>query len=418
MLYLLALFLYFLVYLAIRSEYVVVTIRAQVPSYTPDRVLIIGNLDCLGNWKEFSREMEKVESGLFETKIRVQRSETISFKFSLGSWETVEKGSRFEDVANRSIEAKKNLVLELEVHHFGGYEWESRSHTRTGNFQFLRNFPARSLSNQRNIIIYLPPSYTKETARRYPVLYMHDGNNVFDSQTAFMGVEWEVDEASETLIRHGAIEESIIVGVYNTAHRMDEYTPIRSGKYGGGSGRQYLEFLIKELMPVINQRFRTLKGAQHTGIMGSSLGGLISLYAGFAYPDAFSMVGSLSPSLWWGDHYMEREFIPAQKHHKGMKIWMDMGTREGMNSKGFSIALEDTRRMNRLLQKLGYSQGEDLYYFEHQGAGHDEASWARRIHLPLLYFLGEEVDSSLWKIPLSLSLPQPQEEETNLLRAS
>ena len=115
---------------------------------------------------------------------------------------------------------------------------------------------------------------------------------------------------------------------------------------------------------------------------------------------------------------MEREFIPTQKHHKGMKIWMDMGTREGMNSKGFSIALEDTRRMNRLLQKLGYSQGEDLYYFEHQGAGHDEASWARRIHLPLLYFLGEEVDSSLWKIPLSLSLPQPQEEETNLLRAS
>ena len=405
MLYLAVFIFYLAIYLVIRSEYVNLTIRVKVPTYTTDDVFMIGNLDCLGNWKEFSHKLRKREDGVYETNIRVSKGKALAFKFSLGSWDSQEKGSRFEDLENRNFEVRKSEIIELEVLNFGGFQWESGANTRIGNFQFLRHFPSKILNSSRNIILYLPPSYFKNETSRYPVIYMHDGNNIFDAYTAFMGVEWEVDEAAETLMVNNAIKEAIIVGVYNTPHRMDEYTPTRSERYGGGRGDEYIRFLIEELMPAVNGKFRTLTTRENTGIMGSSLGGLISLYAGLAYPDVFSMIGAISPSLWWDDRYMEREFVANKKHQRGMKIWLDMGTREGMNSQGYSMALEDTRRMSKLLEQLGYTQGQDLYYFEHQGAGHDEASWAARIHLPLLFFLGDAKDRSLWKIPLPLSLP-------------
>ena len=179
MLYLSVLVLYFLLYLLIRSEYVHLQIRVKVPAYTPDHVYMIGNLDCLGNWKSFTHKLEKGKGGVYQTNIRVSRLKRLSFKFALGSWDSVEKGPRFEEIGNRKFLVKKSQVLELEVKHFGGFEWESRAHTRTGNFQFLRNFSSRILSNQRNVIVYLPPSYASETSRKYPVIYMHDGNNVF-----------------------------------------------------------------------------------------------------------------------------------------------------------------------------------------------------------------------------------------------
>lgn len=408
MLYLSVLALYLFLYLLIRAEYINLKIRVKVPAYTSEDVYVIGNLDCLGNWKKFSHKMKKGDGGIYETSIRVSKGKELSFKFTLGSWDTEEKGPRFEKLENRSFQVTKSEIIEFEIANFGGFEWESGANTRTGNFQFLRHFPSNILNSRRNVILYLPPSYFKDQSRRYPVIYMHDGNNIFDAHTAFMGVEWEVDEAAETLMTHGAIQEAIIVGVYNTPNRMDEYTPTHSKRYGGGRGDLYIRFLIEELMPAVNAKFRTLTGREHTGIMGSSLGGLISLYAGLAYPDVFSMIGSISPSLWWDDRYMERDFVLGQKHHGGMKIWLDMGTREGMNSQGYSMALEDTRRMSALLQKIGYVQGEDLFYFEHRGAGHDEASWAARIHLPLLFFLSDAKDQSLWKIPLPLSLPDPQ----------
>ena len=151
---------------------------------------------------------------------------------------------------------------------------------------------------------------------------MHDGNNLFDANTAFMGVEWEVDEAAERLIEMDLLHEIIIVGVFNTAARLDEYTPTSSSKMGGGRGPQYLKFLIDELMPVINQKFNTLTGPANTGIMGSSLGGLISLWAGFEHPEVFGRIGSISPSLWWDSNMMENEYLP-NKNRIDHKIWLD-----------------------------------------------------------------------------------------------
>lgn len=349
---------------------------------------MVGNLMILGNWQHHSHELIKSETGVYETSLRVQASSIIEFKFTLGTWESVEKGPRFGDISNRKIQADKSQVIDIEIANFAGFEGESSSHTRHGKFEFIRSFSSAYLNNHRNILVYLPPSYKHNSDRKYPVLYMHDGNNLFDSNTAFMGVEWEVDEAAEKLIKQDLLQEIIIVGVFNTMARLEEYTPTSSVTMGGGRGPLYLKFLIEELMPVINQKFNTLTGPANTGIMGSSLGGLISLWAGFEHPDVFGRIGSISPSLWWDSNFMEKVYLPT-KEQLDHKIWLDMGTFEGLNRQGKSVALQDTQRVSNLLLRKGYQQGHDLFYFEHIGARHDEASWASRIHMPLLFLFGK-----------------------------
>lgn len=388
MLYLIVILAFLVGFYFIRSRYVTLVIRAKAPQYIDNNPRIIGNLPIIGSWKNHNHELQKLESGIFETVLRIPAYEKLEFKFTLGNWESVEKGQRFGDISNRIIDSSKSQVIELEIANFAGFEGESLNHTRKGKFEIIRNFPSRLLNNQRNILVYLPPSYKPNGKRKYPVLYMHDGNNLFDASTAFMGVEWEVDEAAERLIEQDLLQEIIIVGVFNTAARLEEYTPTHTSKMGGGRGPLYLQFLIDELMPVINQKFNTLTGPSNTGIMGSSLGGLISLWAGFEYPEVFGRIGSISPSLWWDTNFMENLYLP-KKSKLNHKIWLDMGTNEGLNRQGQSIALKDTQRVSELLVNKGYKQGSDLFYFEHAGAMHDEASWASRIHMPLLFLFGK-----------------------------
>ena len=389
MLYLIIILVFVGGFFLVRTRYVDLVIKVNVPDYIDQAPCVIGGLPILGNWKDHSHRLTLLEDGRYEAKLRVQAKTHLEFKFTLGGWESVEKGKRFGEIPNRKIIADRSQIVEFEIANFNGFEDESPTHTRHGKFEYIRNFPSKHLENHRNILIYLPPSYKPDNNKKYPVLYMHDGNNLFDANTAFMGVEWEVDEAAERLIEMDLLHEIIIVGVFNTAARLDEYTPTSSSNMGGGRGPKYLKFLIEELIPVINQKFNTLTGPNNTGIMGSSLGGLISLWAGFEHPDVFGRIGSISPSLWWDSNMMENEYLP-QKDRVKHKIWLDMGTQEGLNRQGKSLALQDTRQVSELLKSKGYKQGEDLYYFEHVGAYHDEASWASRIHMPLLFLFGKE----------------------------
>ncbi len=373
----------------VRTRYVDIVIKASAPEYIEEPLSIVGGLPVLGNWLDHSHKMIRRDDGLYETRLRVAANARVEFKFTLGSWESVEKGKRFGEIPNRKISTDRSEIIEFEIANFAGFEDESPDHTRHGKFEYIRNFPSKFLENNRNILVYLPPSYKPASRRKYPVLYMHDGNNLFDSNTAFMGVEWEVDEAAERLIELDLLNEIIIVGVFNTAARLEEYTPTSSSKMGGGQGPKYLKFLIEELMPIINHKFNTLTGPSNTGIMGSSLGGLISLWAGFEHPDVFGRVGSISPSLWWDSNMMEKNYLP-KKDRLDHKVWLDMGTQEGLNRQGKSLALQDTRKVCELLKSKGYKQGKDLYYYEHIGAYHDEASWASRIHMPLLFLFGKD----------------------------
>jgi predicted alpha/beta superfamily hydrolase len=254
----------------------------------------------------------------------------------------------------------------------------------TGDFRRHTKFRSRFLKHDRDVLVYLPPDYEKNKNRRYPVLYLQDGQNLFDGSTAFVkGQEWHVDETAQKLIESGAIEPLIIVGVYNTADRTDEYTPNNDPKHRvGGLADRYGRMLTEELKPFIDANYRTLPDAPHTGLGGSSLGGLVSLYLARQYPNTFGRIAVLSPSVWWSDRHILKT-VNALPHKLPCRIWLDMGTSEGGDEA--HVHLQNARDLRDALLAKGWKLGAELYYYEAAGAGHTEAAWADRIDLVLRF---------------------------------
>ncbi|MES2177128.1 MAG: alpha/beta hydrolase-fold protein [Gemmatimonadota bacterium] len=253
-------------------------------------------------------------------------------------------------------------------------------HTITGDVRTHENFHSRHLEHDRAIIVYLPPGYDVDDATRYPVLYLHDGQNIFDRATAF-GEEWHVDESAQELISAGDIEPLIIVGIYNTGEfRVDEYTPTAEREKGrGGHADDYGRMLIEELKPFIDSTYKTLPSAHSTALGGSSLGGLVTLHLGLRYPMAFSRLAVLSPSVWWDDRVVLRE-VEDLSEKLPLRIWLDAGTAEG------SDTIQNARDLRDALVAKGWAIGDDLAYLEAEGGEHNEASWGARV-APLLKFL-------------------------------
>jgi predicted alpha/beta superfamily hydrolase len=252
-------------------------------------------------------------------------------------------------------------------------------------------FFSKTLGNKRFIDVYLPPGYYERLYKSYPVLYMHDGNNLFDPKISFGGVSWDVDLTVEYLTENNLIEEIIVVGISNSFDREYEYTwtPMYLDyddiKQGGG-GRKYSRFLVSELKPFIDNKYRTLPYRDTTAVMGSSLGAIISFYLGLYYPHVFSKVGMMSPSLWWGNGIVYKH---AKNLVPNIQIWLDMGTKEYEGEIYENEGIESTRKFRDVLLDIGFIEGENLAYFEHEGAEHNERSWAKRLHLPLMYFFGK-----------------------------
>jgi predicted alpha/beta superfamily hydrolase len=234
-------------------------------------------------------------------------------------------------------------------------------------------FHSEILPDDRAVSVYLPVRYMEEKERRFPVLYLHDGQNLFDGRTSYIaGRTWNAHTTADQLTDQGEIEPLILVGIANTGlRRMAEYTPTRDYKMGGGEGRSYGRLLIEELKPLIDRSYRTLRGPENTGMGGSSLGGLISLYLGFAHPEVFGKVAVMSPSLWW-DHRSILNAINDQATKPDLRIWLDMGTAEGLRH------LRDTDMLERVLLNRGWRSGVDLRYVKAQGAIHDERAWSER----------------------------------------
>ena len=250
---------------------------------------------------------------------------------------------------------------------------EGAVHTLTGDFRTHDDFHSRHLEQNHTLIVLRPPGYDDDPNRRYPVLYLHDGQNIFDQATS-VGEEWRVDETALGLITAGAIEPLIIVGIYNTGeHRIDEYTPTADAeKKHGGKADQYGRMLIEEIKPFIDREYRTRPDAASTGLGGSSLGGLLTIHLGIRHPEVFGKLAALSASVWWDGKVILREIgeLPGKLP---LRIWLDAGTQEGAE------VIADSRALRDSLVAKGWVEGQDLVYIEAEGAQHDEASWGSRI---------------------------------------
>jgi predicted alpha/beta superfamily hydrolase len=261
-------------------------------------------------------------------------------------------------------------------------------HTLTGDIRVHKSFHSKILNNDRDVLVYLPPGYETDKSKSYSVFYLNDGQNLFDGATSFIpGQEWRVDEVAQELIAAGKIEPLIIVGVYNTGKdRVDEYTAAADAKYKvGGKADLYGRLLVDELKPFIDATYRTRRGAEHTGLGGSSLGALVSLYLALKYPDVFGRVAVVSPSVWWADHQIVH-YIETLPKKQDLRIWLDIGTKEGRDTAEAQKTIADARLLKDALVKKGWQSGKDLRYFEDEGAEHNERAWAGRIG-PILEFL-------------------------------
>jgi predicted alpha/beta superfamily hydrolase len=273
-------------------------------------------------------------------------------------------------------------------HAYAAHPW---GHTVVGDVRTLDSIYSPELRNQRKLYVYLPPSYANSD-QRYPVIYMQDGQNLFDQALSYAG-EWQVDETMEALSRAGI--EAIVVGVPNTgARRVDEYSPFKDQRlHKGGRGDWYVAFLANTVKPLIDRDFRTLPEREHTGVLGSSMGGLISLYAFFCRPEVFGFVGAMSPSLWFAQAAIF-SYVQQADPQPG-RIHLDIGTHEGSDTRIVSGAvstytsryLSSAHRMRELLDRKGYRLGHDLQYQEEEEATHNEAAWARRLPGALRFLL-------------------------------
>jgi predicted alpha/beta superfamily hydrolase len=252
----------------------------------------------------------------------------------------------------------------------------------TGTVWVHPEVPSAFLDAPRDVWVYLPPGYDPDGDSRYPVLYMHDGENLFSAGAAFGGQEWGMDETAEWLIAEGELPPVIIVGIANTEDRLEEYTWIKDEDGDGGQGRRYARFMVEELKPFVDMVYRTLPQPRFTGVMGSSLGALHALYLGRYRSRVFGRIGAMSPSLWWADRQALADLAGMPP---GLRIWLDVGSEEGEDDEESADVLEDARDLVDILCERGNTPGTDLYFLEDDGAGHDEAAWGERVSLALRF---------------------------------
>jgi predicted alpha/beta superfamily hydrolase len=361
-----------------------VTFRVALPASTPpgDTVFIAGDFQ---GWNpgSLAHVLSEQPDGRWTITLAFNPGQSIQFKFTRGSWAKVEKGPNGEEIPNRQLTVPAGGgALDFTV-----ASWADIG-TITGH---VESFTYAPFLAGRRIWVYLPPDYATSSAR-YPVLYMHDGQNLFDVRTSFAG-EWRVDEACEGLIGTGQIAPLIVVGIENGgASRLFEYTPWPASGYGGGGGDTYLTAVRDVLKPEVDRRYRTLTGRNHTWMCGSSLGGLISAYAGYAYQETYSRIAAVSPSYWWdGDHMMS--YAASRGRPNLLRIYQDMGTIEegstvDQDGNGTDDYIDDLRAMRDVLVAQGFVVNLDLVSLEAQGHQHNEFYWAQRVPDMLRFLVG------------------------------
>jgi alpha-glucosidase len=353
---------------------------SQIPNDTPKdaKIYVAGDFNTW-NPKDEKYQLKKDSTGYWRVCF-ITDTPTLGFKFTLGSWESVENNAKGQDISNRILDTSKQKTYQANIQSWNKADYSPQKSTASPQVKVLEDsIYMTQLKRYRTIRIYLPPDYT-ETKRRYPVLYMHDGQNLFDIATAY-NQEWSVDEILDTAFIQNDKNAFIIIGIDNgERERINEYSPWINPEYGGGQGKAYVHFLVKELKPFIDKKFRTQPQAKYTAIMGSSMGGLISFYAGMEYPQVFGKVGIFSPSFWFSDEIIS--FIEQKnlKKSKSLEWYFLVGERESEGMVG------DCKKIYQTLLKGGIPQ-KKLKMVTKKDGKHQEWFWYREFK-PALEWLG------------------------------
>lgn len=359
----------------------------RIPDFTPahEAIHIAGGTPELGAWDGPGLVLAPAREGYLAASVEIPDLRSVSFKVTRGSWFTVEKGPSGEEIPDRHADVGGGLRrVRVTVDRWAD-QIPPGVGTLSGEVRRWGAVSSEHLTRPRDVLLWLPPGYADDPARRFPVLYLHDGQNTMDATTAAFGVEWGVDETLGSLIAAGTIPPTIAVAVYNTPLRIEEYTPSADPSFGGGGADRYGRFLVEELKPLVDAHLRTASGPEATALMGSSLGGLVTLWLGLTYPEVFGRLGVLSPSVWWDGRFI-LSFVQAFVGPTDARIWLDIGTAEGDGQ----TPVANARDLRDALTSAGWTLDDGLTYREFEGAGHNEAAWAARMGQVLGTLLRDE----------------------------
>ncbi len=340
-------------------------------------IFIAGNKTELGSWNPSAVALQKFSDSLWSFVSMFDSGTVLEFKITAGSWETEALYDSGRIPLNTIIDVTKDTTVILRPLFWKRNILPKKPEQKIrGTVEYHRQLSGEGLNHKRDIIVWLPPSHEKEPKKHFPVLYMHDGQNIFDPTTSFTGHDWRVDEVADSLIKLKKIHEIIIVGIYNSPDRLPEYSDSHLGN-------AYLNFVISVVKPLIDSTYRTKPEKEHTGIIGSSLGGLSSLIFVWKRPDIFGMAGCMSSAFWYEGEKTLKEIRDYTGPKKNIKVYLDCGTREKELVSGY-------KRMVEILRSKGYKKGKDLEYTLGSKGTHSEYYWAKRVWRPLVFMFGRK----------------------------
>ena len=335
-------------------------------------LFICGNHENLANWNPGSISLEQINDSLWAIGLRFPVNTAIEYKFTRGSWDTEPvdiNGNPFDNF-------KLTVTSDTIVHHrFARWNKKTVKSTITGTVIHHKALKYHDLL-LRDIHVWLPPGYEDQPNGRFPVLYMHDGQNLFDSRTASFGNEWRIDEIADSLIQAGRIEPLIIVGIDNTNQRTSEYSLTEIG-------RNYQHFVVQQLKPLIDKQYRTIPDREHTAVGGSSLGGLIAFIFAWEYDHIFSKAICMSPAFKIDEFDMVSPLRNYSGRKKDIKLYIDNG---GINMD--QLLQPGIDEMLEFLNEQGFVEDIDYLWINDTTAEHSEKSWSKRLPTALTFLFG------------------------------
>ncbi|MEO1075583.1 MAG: alpha/beta hydrolase-fold protein [Bacteroidota bacterium] len=360
-----------------RAQEHVVTIQVLPPAHTPEgaTLYLAGQGHEFGDWNPAGAVMAQVDDTRWAFTGTFEAGRTLVFNVTRGTWGRQALSGPRTPMPATTLEVTGDTTVTLQP-----TDWEDTAlASATGSIRYHHHVASPRTREARDLVVWLPPGYDEDAERRYPVLYIHDGQNVFDRSTSYGGSEWRMDEVADSLIARGQIEPMIVVGINNTQIRWAEYS-------GGPFGRIYADFLVNTVKPLIDGTYRTRPDRDHTAVMGASMGGLISFYLLMWHPEVFSKAAALSSAFPYDNADLVDHIATMPLPSEPVSLYFDNGT-QGIDqffAESHTFVVETLR-----------ARGLGEVFFETYEADHTERDWARRLWRPLTYLFGTDSAPSI-----------------------